>query len=155
MIKKLLITFVCLFAFSSCGFEPLNQIERNNYFVNNINSQGERRIGYFLKEKILLNSKSDAKNKFNINLKTKKIKEIKEKKISGKISSYRISLNVDLLIKNIDTQKEISKNFTRSDSYNVANNHSDTLSNEKKATEKLTETISDDIINFFIIYLNR
>tara|TARA_B100000945_G_scaffold246187_1_gene202516 strand:+ start:8660 stop:9127 length:468 start_codon:yes stop_codon:yes gene_type:complete len=155
MTKKLIIAILLFFAFSSCGFKPLNQIEKNNYFVNNINSEGEKRIAYFLKEKILLNSKSNAKNKFNINLKIKKDKEIKEKKISGKISSYKVILNVILLIEDIENSKKISNNFIKSTAYNVANNHSDTLTNEKKATELLTEEISDDITNFLIIYLNR
>ena len=36
-----------------------------------LNSEGEKRVAYFLKEKILLNSKTDAKNKFNINFTNK------------------------------------------------------------------------------------
>ena len=155
MTKKLIIAILIFFTCTSCGFKPLNQIEKNNYFVNNINSEGEKRVAYFLKEKILLNSKTDAKNKFNINLKIKKNKEIKEKKISVKISSYKVTLNVILFIEDIKNSKKISNNFIKSASYNVANNHSDTLTNEKKATDLLTEGISDDIINFLIIYLNR
>ena len=54
MTKKLIIAILIFFTCTSCGFKPLNQIEKNNYFVNNINSEGEKRVAYFLKEKILL-----------------------------------------------------------------------------------------------------
>ena len=153
--KKIFLLISFLIIFNSCGFKPINQVDKKNYFVNNITSQGEKRVAYFLKEKILLRSKDDAESKFNVDLKIKKTKEIKEKKISGKISSYKITLKVNLFLENIEDFKKISNNFTKSVSFNVANNHSDTIANEKKATEDLTERISEDIVNFFIIYLNR
>ena len=48
----------------------------------------------------------------------------------------------------------VENTFTKSSSYNVAKNHSDTISNEKNTIENLTSTITEDIINFLTIYLN-
>ena len=65
-----------------------------------------------------------------------------------------ITLNVDLSVINVITSKKVENTFTKSSSYNVAKNHSDTISNEKNTIENLTSTITEDIINFLTIYLN-
>ena len=55
----------------------------------------------------------------------------------------------------MENSKKIEKKFIKSASYNVANNHSDTLSNEKNTTKNLSEETTKDIINFLTIYLSN
>ena len=43
---------------------------------------------------------------------------------------------------------KISNNFTKNADYNVAEIHSDTVSNENNITKKLVEQLSEDIINY-------
>ena len=140
---------------SGCGFKPINQFSQESYFVKEIDLSGDKRIGYIIKNEILLSSSSNAERILNINLDVNKRKEIKEKNISGKISSYALTLNIDLMIEDKLETKEIKKTFTRSSSYDVANNHSDTLSNEKKSLENLAKITTEDIINFLTIYLKN
>ena len=146
----LLITIV-----SGCGFKPINQLDQENYFVKKIDLTGDKRIGYLIKNEILLNSSSSAERILNISFDVNKRKEIKEKSISGKISSYTLILNIDLIIEDELKTKEIRNTFTRSSSYDVASNHSDTLSNEKDSLENLAKITTEDIINFLTIYLKN
>ena len=156
MKKKIFIcSLACLIAISSCGFKPINQLNQKKHSINEVEIEGEKRIGYLIKNEILLNSSSDAKDKFNIKLNINKKKEIKDKNIAGKISSYRIILNITLSLEDMRSSKKTSNNFSKSTIYDVAKNHSDTLSNEKNATKNLTEIISEDINNFLRIYFNK
>ena len=143
--------FILLTSLSSCGYKLVNQSGGESYFINKFEVSGEKRLGHSIKNEILLSSSKEEDNKINMRLDIKKNKEIKEKNIAGKISSYTITLNISLSLENIKDEKTINKNFTKSDSYDVASNHSDTLSNEKTALKNLTEKITEDIINFLTI----
>ena len=155
-IKSSFIFFLTLLmSLSACGFKSMNQLKQKSYFVQQIELEGDKRIGYFIKNEVLLNSYSNAENTIDIGLVVNKKKEIKEKNISGKITSYKLTLNVDLSVINVISSKKIENKFIKSNSYNVASNHSDTLSNEKKTLENLAEKVSEDIINFLTIYLNN
>ncbi len=146
---------IFLISLSACGFKSMNQLKKKSYFIQQIELSGDKRIGYLIKNEILLSSSANAEKTIDVNLIVNKKKEIKEKNISGKITSYMITLNVDLSIVNVMSKKKIKKRFTKSNSYSVANNHSDTISNEKNTLGSLAETITGDIINFLTMYLNN
>ena len=155
-IKNTFIFFLTLLmGLSACGFKSMNQLKQKSYFVQQIALDGDKRIGYLIKNEILLSSSSNAESTIDISLAINKKKEIKEKNISGKITSYKLTLNVDLSVINVMNSKKIEKKFIKSNNYNVANNHSDTLANEKKSLENLAEAVTEDIINFLIMYLNN
>ena len=155
-IKNTFIFFlILLISLSACGFKSINKLKQKSYFVQQIKLEGDKRIGYVIKSEILLNSSSSAQKTLDIVLVVNKNQEIKEKNISGKITSYMITLNVDLSVMNVITSKKIENKFTKSNSYNVASNHSDTISNKKNTVENLASAITEDIINFLTIYLNN
>ena len=155
-IKNTFIFFLTfLIGLSACGFKSMNQLKQKSYFVQQIALNGDKKIGYLVKNEILLNSSPNAESTIDISLTVNKKKEIKEKNISGKITSYNLILNVDLSVINVMNSKKIENKFIKSNSYSVANNHSDTLANEKKTLENLAEVVTEDIINFLTIYLNN
>ena len=153
--KIYLYTLIFLIALTSCGFKPLNQLKQESYFVEKVELSGDKRIGYVIKNEISLNSFPGAKNIISVKLDVNKRKEIKEKNVAGNISSYNIILDIDFYLENMENSKKIEKKFTKSASYDVADNHSDTLSNEKNTTKNLSEETTKDIINFLTIYLSN
>ena len=155
-IKNTFIFFLTLLiGLPACGFKSMNQLKQKSYFVQQIALDGDKRIGYFVKNEILLSSSPNAESTIDISLTVNKKKEIKEKNISGKITSHKLTLNVDLSVINVMNSKKIEKKFIKSNNYSVANNHSDTLANEKKTLENLAEVVTEDIINFLTMYLNN
>lgn len=155
-IKNTFIFFLTLLiGLSACGFKSMNQLKQKSYFVQQIALNGDKKIGYLVKNEILLSSSPNAESTIDISLTINKKKEIKEKNISGKITSYKLTLNVDLSVINVMNSKKIENKFIKSNSYSVANNHSDTLANEKKTLENLAEVVTEDIINFLTMYLNN
>ncbi len=154
--RKILIIFL-LFAIiplSSCGYKIINKNSSNDYFVEEIKISGDKRIGYILKNEIILNSKKSAENRINVNLKIDKKKKIKEKNISNKITKYTVSLNIILSFKKNNETEIVNTAFKRSVDYDVVTNHSDTLNNERKSQKILTDQIAKDILNYLNLYFN-
>ena len=129
----------------------INQTQ-THIFLNNIKVIGDKRIGYNLKNEIVLNSSSNSINKIDIRLDINKRKETKEKNISNKITKFSILISVNLFLKNNENDKEINKTFNKSVDYDVVSNHSDTISNEENSTQILTDQIGRDIVNFLNLY---
>mgnify|MGYP001224580955 FL=1 len=147
-IKFLLLNLLILIILSNCGFKRFNNAESQNYSIQNINIEGEKKIGYFFKNQVLLSSVSKSKNPINIDLLIDKKKEQLEKDISNKITKYRLTLKVSAEIKNLRKGKTLERTFVQSESYHVRNSHSITLKNEKKAANNLAEKISEDLIRY-------
>ena len=149
---KILLSCICFILITSCGFK-LVELQKN-YNISEINTKGDKRINYKLKNKILNTSKKENKNLIIINLKTKKEKNIKEKNIANEITKYEIVITT-----NIEFKKLSENNFNKfivsnKGDYNVSSRYSDTLNNEKSLINNLIEDISDEIIESLSIKIN-
>jgi len=140
----------------SCGFKKINSSNSKNYTIENININGDNRIGYLVKNEIFLNSSKNSENQIDITLRISKRKNAKEKNISGRIKKYTLELIINVTVDEINSSRTIKRNFTKSIDYDVMGNHSDTINVERKTTIKATELITEDIVNFLIIaYRNK
>ena len=149
---KILLSFIGLFLITNCGFK-LGDLQ-NNYNISEINTKGDKRINYKLKNNILNTSKKENENLIIINLNTKKEKNIKEKNISNEITKYEIVITTNIEFKRV-SENNFNK-FTISDKgdYNVSTRYSDTLNNEKSLINNLVDGISDEIIESLSIKIN-
>ena len=146
--------FIILSSTLGCGFKVLNEFEQNNFTINDIQTSGDKRINFKIKNNLLTYSKKDSQNILLLNLNSKKIKSIKEKNIKNEITKYQISLitNVEFSVLNVDTKNKI--NISSEGEYLVADNYSTTLNNEKKLIDDLIENISEEIIKKISIKLD-
>jgi len=148
--------FIIFFLFiSACGYGKLNVANKNNINIDSITVTGDKRLGYSIKNNLMLLSSNNGKAKLDINLKAKKTKSIKEKNDVNKITKYNIVTSVKLTSRDNVFEKNLSKNFEQTLDYRVGNNHSDTLRNEKKATENSIDLMTDKIANYLIIYYSK
>ena len=153
MKKKIKIISIFIFSILlvSCGFKKINQNNKNLIYIQKINIIGERRISYMLKNNILLISNENSKNKYQIEITIKQKKSNKIINAVGRVTRYNLSITTDVNLKNIDNKENINKTFSRSNTYNVSKNHSDTINNEKNSVKNIIQQLSDDIINFIIL----
>ena len=144
---KLILILTFLILLNSCGFK---RISRNNnlFYLQKITIEGDKRISQILRNNILVVSNKKSVDKYELKLKIKRERRDKIKNISGKITRYTLVLNTNLSFKNIKNQKTITKSFSQNTDYEVEDIHSNTVRNEKKASNMLTEALSDKIINF-------
>ena len=151
MIIRLATIFILILV-SSCGFKVLNS--GIDYKITEIITSGDKRINYFLKNKLLLNSKSNSENLLKLTVNTKKSENIQEKNISNQITKYEIKISSEVQIENLKNKKSYNFTINQSGSYNVGTRHSETINNEKDLANVLIDSVFNEIFDNLINILN-
>ena len=150
--------FIILIFINSCGFKVININEDLKIDVVEINSEGEKKINYILKNKInySLNQNKDLEDSkpVIIKLKTLKNKTIKEKNIKNEITKYNVSLQIDVEVHNINNQKKIFFTLKDEGNYNVDTQSSVTTNNEKNTIKTLSKRLAEEVINMISNRIN-
>jgi len=152
---KIIIMLSLSLILTSCGYKKINQKNASIIYIQNINVVGDRKISYILKNNILLISDSISENKYNLEIKTTKKKINKIKNTSGRVTRYNLSISANLKMINIDNKQIIYRIFVKKNDYEVATNHSKTITNENNALETTTQQLTDEIINFITLSMRR
>ena len=131
----------------NCGFKVLDQSYLNNFKINEINTFGDKKINFLVKNKITKLFNSDSPRELlDINLNTKKERSIKEKNKKNKITKYKIEVVANIKI--IFLNKNIIKDFIIIEEgyYNVSDNNNTNRENQKTLEMNLSEKISEKIV---------
>ena len=143
MKAKFFISFICILVLSGCGYS-LSNVEKN-YRVTNINTEGNTKTNFKLKNKILITSQKGSSNLIELNIKTKIDKSIKEKNISNQINKYQIKITTLVNYKSLNKDKEGEFEIIKFGNYNVSKKYSQTLNSEKSIINSLINEIADEI----------
>ena len=138
---------------TNCGFKVIDK-SNLNYDIAEITTTGEKRINFKIKNKLLFNSSKNDKRLLNIDIHSKKIKNVKEKNIKNEITKYELEIIAIVTFSKLNSSKKNKFNIQVSGDYDVANQFSQTLTNEKKLIETLTEKIAEKINDNLIFRLN-
>ena len=151
---RLFLTLPLVLFLSSCGFKVVNQAETIDFSIAEITTSGDKRVGFQIKNKLVLNKNSNFLKKINISLKANKNKIIKEKNIKNEITKYQIFIDVKVSIIEVNSLKKLE--FTKSENgvYDVDAQFSNTIDNEKKLVEVLSASIAEDILDEIILLMN-
>jgi outer membrane lipopolysaccharide assembly protein LptE/RlpB len=156
MKKKInfLITVLSFLLITSCGFKIIDQSKLKNFKIQDIIVAGEKRINYKLKNKLLSQSNSTNNRSIIVELVTSRVKRVNEKNIKNEITKYQLEVTVN--IKFYETNNKVPNNFTvvESGNYLVSKKYSQTLNNENKLIEILTERIANNITNNLVQKFN-
>jgi len=144
--KKILFLISLLLITSSCGFKVVNKAQQQNFHIIEVTTTGDKKINYKIKNNLIFNSKADKKKQIKVSLYSKKIKSIKEKNIKNEIKKYQIIINIDIEIVEVNNLKTYKFNVSAIGEFDVFKQHSQTLNNEKKLVELLTDNISEKIL---------
>ena len=152
IIKLLLFTLV-ITSLSSCGYSRLNN-QSNDFKFDTIEINGDKRLAYILRNKLALLSKEESKLSYDLSINLFSSKASKIKDVTGKTIRFNLVLNGDLKL--IDNNKVVyNRSFTVNNDYDVSNNHSDTIRNEKNSMQNNIETLSEEITKYIqLINLN-
>ena len=151
--KKLISTIIFII-FSGCGFKVINISELNNFSITDINSSGDKRINYIVKNNILFGNKKNQANQISIDLNTKKNKNVKERNIKNEIVKYNITINASVVFKEIIKEKDYKFTITKSGSFSAASQNSTTRNNEKNLILILAKDLADEILAEIRLKLN-
>ena len=148
MKKLIIIVFINLFILNGCGFKKVNDKSSSAYFLNNINVNGNNVLSYDIISSLKLYSSKNEDNKINIDLNISQNKKVKEEDLSRKVTRYILEINADAKINFINRGKTINKTFKDFAEYEVSDNYSKTLNNEKKALQLSASRLADKITIF-------
>ena len=143
--KKILIIF---FFVTSCGYQPLYMNKNQNFFLK-IELAGNKKIARQIVSLAALSENPNSKNKNIIILDVSDSTIATSKDTKGKITSYKTTLNVKVLIKENDKLLN-EKFFDESFNYNNLDNKYDLSNYRKDVEENLARKIAEDLI----IYIN-
>ena len=79
--KQIIIKFLLIPLFlilSNCGYKVLNNSETINFSIKEINTLGDKRINFKIKNSLIVDASKNAKNNAIVSLKTKKTKKTKK-----------------------------------------------------------------------------
>ena len=154
--KKLIsvINIIVFMFITGCGFKVINNNQLKEFSIADITTTGDKKINFNIRNKLLFNSKDNARKLIKIKLNTTKNKSIKEKNIKNEITKYEIVINVKVEFNVV--MKNDFKNITvsKSGDYSVAEQYSQTLNNEKNLIEYLYEDIAEEILGELALKLN-
>ncbi len=145
MFKKISI-LLTLVLISNCGFKVVNFSEVNNFNISEISSSGNTKINYKIKNKIKYLSKNESKNLISLDFNTVKKRTVIEKNIKNEITKYQIEIAVNVELYEIINDKISKFQVSKVGNYNVSKQYSQTLNNEKKTVELLTNEIVNEIL---------
>ena len=151
---KKLIAILLTLVLTGCGFKVVQNSSFNNFSISDIITEGDKRINYILKNKLLSASNESENKLIQISLKTNKDKQVKERNIKNEITKYQIQITIKVTCSEVSNGSEFEFSKSKTGDYSVSNQYSRTLSNEKKLVELLTDNIADQILNELKTKLN-
>lgn len=144
--KNILTLIIVVVFLSACGFKVVNQKQLQNLNIVTIDTFGDKRMNFIIKNKLQTNSTNNDKQQIFLKLTTNKKKSIKEKNIKNEITKYEINISTNVEFKIIDKLKSFKFRLNETGSYSVSNQYSQTLNNEKQLIKTLAENISNQIL---------
>ena len=142
--KKFKYIFLIFFAYS-CGFKVIDPSSLQSFYISNITTTGDKRIGYNLKNKLSIKAKDASKKNISLSIDVKKTKEVKEKNSNNEITKYLIKIDLEVKIDHNDNTVNV---FTISEQkdYNVSSQYSQTIVNENQSVKLLSEILVNKIL---------
>ena len=147
----ILLIVLLIFINGCSGYKPIfssTNLEFNiaNYSLEDNKTLGEK-IYSRLKRASKLNDNNENVRKIDILIKASQNKKATVKDSSGKILQYKISLNIDVKIKDYLTEDEIlNETYSSSFTYKIQNQYSDTLKLEERSINQLVDKTYQQIL---------
>ena len=141
------ILILSLLLIIGCGFKVVDKSNTNNFTIKEINTSGNNRVNYKIKNYLLGNTQKNNTNVLAINIGTKIKKKVKEKNIKNEITKYEIILDTTVNTYFVEKNKKNDFSLSVLGNYSVdTKNYSSTINNEKNLVNNLTEKLAENIL---------
>ena len=115
---KNIVIITVLFFVTACGYTSVYKNKTTNLQINIMEMRGDNEFNNFIKNEINLYSNNNSKNKYEISILSKYIKNIISKDTSGVATDFKVSVNAKISIINDEETKE----FEFNEKINIKNN---------------------------------
>ena len=146
--KYLLSIIILLLTLTNCGFKPIYSSKNSNFEIIEILNKNENKNSFSIEETLMSLSSQDATRKVKIELDFKSSITTILKDSKGDPSKKKLSINVNLIVKNDENVVLSNKTFSEKFNYDVQSNKFEMSQYEDSITNNLNNKISNNIIFF-------
>ena len=144
---KFLIPIVILsIILTSCGFKPIYGSKDSNFEIIEIINENENKNSFAIEKMVMTFSNQGAVNKVKLEMNYKQTFSTILKDNKGDPSKKKLSISVNLIVKNEKDNVLTNKNFREEFSYDVQSDKFNMAQYEDNITNNLNNKISNDII---------
>ena len=144
--KSLISIFFLSLILTNCGFKPIYNSKNSNFEIIEIENKNKNRNSFLIEKSIMSLSNEDAKNKVKLELDYKQSISTTLKDSKGDPSKKKLSISVNLNVKNERNNILVNQSFNEEFSYDVQSDKFGMSQYEKNITDNLNSKISNDII---------
>ncbi len=144
--KSLISIFFLSLILTNCGFKPIYNAKNSNFEIIEIENKNKNRNSFLIEKSIMSLSNEDAKNKVKLELDYKQSISTILKDSKGDPSKKKLSISVNLNVKNEIDNILVNQTFNEEFSYDVQSDKFGMSQYEKNITDNLNSKISNDII---------
>ena len=107
----------------SCGYTPIYQTDQIlNIKLDNVNSSGDKDINREIVKNLDKYRDGDTNNIFDLSINSSKREDIVTKDKKGNATSYKLTLEVDINLRNISNDNKFTIKFSKNMSFNSKSN---------------------------------
>ena len=144
--KTLISITILSILLNGCGFKPIYSSKNSNFEIIEIVNKNENKNSFSIEEMVMSLSNKEAILKVKLEFDYKESKETILKDSKGDPSKKKISIIVNLKVKNQKNNILSSKNFKEEFNYDVQSDKYNMAQYEDSVTSNLNNKISNDII---------
>ena len=143
--------FFLVFSLLSCSYNPIFSEKNYNFEIQKINYSGDKEINKIIQNKLKLirNSQSTEKKKYNLDIYSKKKRNIVSKDSKGDPLKFEMIISVQYKITN-DGKLLLNKEIEKNNIYNSESDLFELEQSEKIIIENISGNISDNVISSII-----
>jgi len=144
---KFLISIVILsIILTNCGFKPIYGSKNSNFEIIEIINENENKNSFTIEKMVMALSNQEAEKKVKLEMDYKQTFSTILKDNKGDPSKKKLSISVNLIVKNEKDNVLTNKNFKEEFSYDVQSDKFNMAQYEDNITNNLNNKISNDII---------
>ena len=144
---KFLISIVILsIILTNCGFKPIYSSKNSNFEIIEIINENENKNSFDVEKMIMSLSNQESIRKFKLEMNYKQTFSTILKDSKGDPSKKKLSIFVNLVIKNEEGNVLTNKNFSEEFSYDVQSDKFNMAQYEDNITNNLNNKVSNDIL---------
>tara|TARA_Y100000591_G_C21594410_1_gene574846 strand:- start:96 stop:554 length:459 start_codon:yes stop_codon:yes gene_type:complete len=144
--KSLISIIILSIILTNCGFNPIYSSKNSNFEIIEISNKNENKNSFSIEKLIMSLSNQDAKRKVKLEMSYKQSVMTILKDNKGDPSKKKLSINVNLIVKNEKNNVLVNKTFNEEFSYDVQSDKFNMAQYVDNITENLNTKISNDII---------
>ena len=144
--KSLISIIVLSLILTNCGFKPIYNSKNSNFEVIEIDNKNENKNSFFIEKTIMSLSNKSAEKKVKLEIDYKRSISTILKDSKGDPSKKKLSINLNLKVKNDKEDILTNRSFNEEFTYDVQSDKFGMAQYEENITNNLNSKISNDIV---------